>query len=91
MKKLTLNDLSTMELMGLSSKLEMANTSKTWGIASNNKQKTESEIWDSLFAEAFGFNWNECELYKLIRYEYVPKVMIIINHFTNGYVTCIDK
>jgi hypothetical protein len=91
MKKLTLNDINTMELIELSSKLEMTNTSDTWGTASNNKPKTESEIWDCLFSQAFGFDWNESELYNLIRYDYIPKVMSIVKHFTNGYVTCMDK
>jgi hypothetical protein len=91
MKKLTLNDISTMELMDLSSKLEMTNTLSTWGTASNNKPKTESETWDCLFTQAFGFDWDESELYRLIRTEYIPKVMNIVNHFTNGYVTCMDK
>jgi hypothetical protein len=89
MKKLTLNDIKTMELIELSSKLEMANTSETW--TESNKPKTESEIWDCLFSQAFGFDWNESELYNLIRYEYIPKVMSIVKHFTNGYVTCMDK
>jgi hypothetical protein len=89
MKRLTINDLTAMELMELSSKLEMANTSKNW--TESNKPKTESEIWDCLFAEAFGFDWNEIELYNLIRYEYIPKVMMITDSLTKGYVTCIDR
>jgi hypothetical protein len=89
MKKLTLNDLSMMDLMNLSSKLEITNTSEAW--TESNKLKTESEIWDCLFSQAFGFDWNESELYNLIRYEYIPKVMNIVKHFTNGYVTCMGK
>jgi hypothetical protein len=74
--------------MNFTSQLEMTNTSTTW---SRNKQKTESEIWDCLFSQAFGFDWNEIELYNLIRYEYIPKVMMITDSLTKGYVTCIDR
>lgn len=88
-QQLTLNDISAMELMNFTSKLEMVNTSTTW--TESGRTKTNNQIWDSLFSEAFGFDWNESELYNLIRYEYIPKVMVIVNHFTKGYVTCIDK
>jgi hypothetical protein len=88
-KQLTLNDISTMDLINFTSQLEMANTSKNW--TESGKIKTENQIWDCLFSQVFGFDWNESELYNLIRYEYIPKVMIIVSHFTKGYVTCTDR
>lgn len=90
MKKLTLNDFTAMELFEIESKLEMANTLKNWGVGSNNKPKTESEIWDCLFSEAFGAFWNESEIYRLIR-GYVEKTKFICDHFTKGYVTCMER
>ena len=89
MKKLTINDISAMELIKFSSQLEMTNTFKNWD-NDNNRPKTESQIWDCLFTEAFGAFWNELELYNLIR-EYIPQIMNIVDHCVSGYVTCMDK
>jgi hypothetical protein len=78
-----------MELMDMSSKLEMVNTSKNW--LESNKDKTQKEIWDCLFSEAFGAFWNESEIMRIVR-EYIPQIMNIVNHpFCKGYLTVIYK
>jgi len=89
MKKLTINDISTMELVEMSSKLEMVSTSKNW--LQSNKDKTQKEIWNCLFSEAFGTFWNESEIMRIVR-EYIPQIMNIVNHpCCKGCVTVMDK
>ena len=91
MKKLTINDFTAMQLFEYADKIEIANTHKNWGVPTH-REKTEEEIWDSLFGQAFGFDWRDSEIFQVLRTEYIPKVMDIIDHqFCEGYVTCMQK